>query len=374
MGSDTPAMTAQLGFFKEIDGTITGASLHRRSEMLRKITDLFVAGSSDFAGQDISNILTMSSFHSSPKSNSPRGNCSRNVLRGFKMRRRRSFALWRFDDTLNVAGPVPTQIRRSSTTRPLSKLQGQKVRVICSPSRSAHPDEPVTDVLVERGDREVLISVVDNFGASISDSGFSTLVHRSEGDDMLADLVGSRPEIPAPLLGALVAKASLAVRAKLEAAHPEAKAEIRRAVAEAADRVEAQIASPVFDYTAATAAIESLKQSGKLDESALASFAKSGAYAEVTAALAIMCDVPVQFVERAMGRDQSENLVVLAKAIGLSSSTLNEILLLRAKKGFLAQGEIAQRLARFNRLQSGTAQEIVRLHRTRAQINPSMPK
>ena len=90
-------------------------------------------------------------------------------------------------------------------------------------SHRASLNELVTDVLVERGDREVLINTIDNFGASISDSGFSTLVQRSEGDDMLVDLVGSRPEIPSPSLSALIAKASSAVRAKLEAAHPRPK-------------------------------------------------------------------------------------------------------------------------------------------------------
>jgi uncharacterized protein (DUF2336 family) len=197
-------------------------------------------------------------------------------------------------------------------------------------------------------------------------------VRRSDGDDALADLVGSRPEIPSPLLVTLVKKASAAVRAKLEAAHPMAKEEIPRAVAEAAGHVEQRMTSTLFDYTVAMAQVEALKRAGRLDEAALAGFAKSGAYNELTAALALMCNLPLQFIERAMTRDRSETLVVLAKAIGLSWSTVNEILLLRSKRGFLAQGEIVQRLARFDRLQSSTAQEIMRLHRTRAQVGPSV--
>ncbi len=59
-----------------------------------------------------------------------------------------------------------------------------------------------------------------------------------------------------------------------------------------------------------------------------------------------------------MTRDRSETLVVITKAIGLSWSTVNEIMVLRAKKGFLAHNEIGQRLARFDRLQSGTAKEM----------------
>ena len=367
------AMTAELAFIEEIDGPITGASADRRSEMLRKITDLFVDGSDEFTGEDISIFddvlvrlaaeIEQSARELLAKRLAPIRNSPPQIIRALA-----------FDDAVEVAGPVLTQSAQldDKTLVEIARTKGQGHMLAIS--QRASLNEPVTDVLVERGNREVLINTIDNFGASISDNGFSTLVRRSEGDDMLADLVGSRPEIPAPLLRVLVVKASSAVRVKLEAAHPQAKAEIHRAVAEAAGHVEARITSPMFDYTAAMASIESLQQSGKLDEAALASFAKRGAYEEVTVALAVMCGLSIHFVERAMSRDRSENLAVLAKAIGLSWSTVNEILVLRARKGFLAQGEIVQRLARFNRLQSATAQEILRLHRTRAQINPPIQK
>ena len=41
-------------------------------------------------------------------------------------------------------------------------------------------------MLVERGDREVVHSVVKNVGARFSDAGFRMLVKRSAGDDDLA--------------------------------------------------------------------------------------------------------------------------------------------------------------------------------------------
>ena len=47
-------MTAELAFIDEIDGPITRASSSRRSEMLRKMTDLFVDGSDQFTDEDIS--------------------------------------------------------------------------------------------------------------------------------------------------------------------------------------------------------------------------------------------------------------------------------------------------------------------------------
>jgi uncharacterized protein (DUF2336 family) len=357
-------MTAQLAFIDEIDGPITRASGGRRSEMLRKMTDLFVDGADQFTGEDISIFdgvlgrlaieIELSARELLAKRLAPVRNSPPQIIRALA-----------FDDAVTVAGPVLTQAAQldDKTLVEIARTKGQGHMLAIS--HRASLNELVTDVLVELGDREVLINTVDNFGASISDDGFSALVRRSEGDDMLADLVGSRPEIPVPSLSALIAKASAAVRAKLEVAHPRAKAEIRRVVAEAAGRVEARVASTTFDYSAAMASIETLKQMRKLDESVLASFAQAGAFEQVIVVLAVMCNVPLPFVERSMTRDQSENLLVLAKAIGLSWSTVNDILVLRAKRGFLAQGEIVQRLARFNRLQSATAQEIVRLHRPR---------
>ena len=55
--------------------------------------------------------------------------------------------------------------------------------------------EAVTDMLVERGDREVVHSVVKNSGAHFSDAGFRMLVKRSAGDDDLATVVGLRSDI-----------------------------------------------------------------------------------------------------------------------------------------------------------------------------------
>jgi len=366
-------MTAPIPFLKEVDGSISNASPGRRADMLRKITDLFINGCDEFTGEDISVFDDVIIRLAAEIEQSARALLSRRLapLRNSPPEIIRVLA---FDDAIEVAGPVLTQSARldDKTLVEIAKTRGQKHMLAISERASL--SELVTDALVELGDREVMINTVDNFGAAISDTGFSTLVRRSDGDDTLVELVGSRPEIPSPLLVTLVTKASAAVRAKLEAAHPMAKAEIQLAVTEAAGRVESRMTSTLFDYTVAMATVEALQRSGKLDEAALAAFAKSGSCNEVTAALALICNLPLQFVERAMTRDRSETLVVLARAIGLSRSTVNEILLLRAKRGFLAQGEIVQRLARFDRLQSATAQEIMRLHRSRAQINPSIPR
>ena len=52
----------------------------------------------------------------------------------------------------------------------------------------------MTDILVERGDRDVVHAVVKNRGARFSNAGFRLLVTRSDGDDALASEVGMRSD------------------------------------------------------------------------------------------------------------------------------------------------------------------------------------
>jgi hypothetical protein len=83
----------------------------------------------------------------------------------------------------------------------------------------------VTDILVESGDRRVVLSTVKNAGAKLSDNDF-VLVRRSNGGDQLAECVGARLDVPERVFHQLLDAASDAVRAKLKAARPEFKDDI----------------------------------------------------------------------------------------------------------------------------------------------------
>jgi uncharacterized protein (DUF2336 family) len=359
--------SAELTFIREVEKAVSGASLDRRGEMVRKITDLFVSRSDELSAEDLTIFDDVIMRFASEIEQAARALLSRRLapIRNAPPQIIRVLA---FDDSIEVAGPVLTQSTRLDDRTLIENARTKSQAHLLAISQRGSLSEVVTDVLVELGDREVVLNLADNFGASISDRGFSLLVGRSEGDDLLSEFVGSRPEIPASLLTALVAKASESVRAKLEASHPLAKAAVQRAVAEAANRVETQAVLGKLDYTAALKTIADLRQTGQLNERALSNFARNGAYAETIAMLATMCNLPLPFVEQVMGRDRSEALMVLARAIGLSWSTAQDILLLRADKGVIARSEIVHRLSRYERLQPSAAQEIVRVFRSRAQV------
>ena len=64
-------------------------------------------------------------------------------------------------------------------------------------------EEAVTDVLVTRGNREVVNSVANNNGARFSDFGFLHMIQRAEGDSILAEQLGLRKDIPRHLFPAV---------------------------------------------------------------------------------------------------------------------------------------------------------------------------
>jgi uncharacterized protein (DUF2336 family) len=365
-------MGADLSFIDEIENVIAHGSTDRRSQILERVTDLFVLGSARLSEDDISifddvigrlaakieqSAQVLLANRLAPIANSPPKTI-------------RTLAL---HDAIEVAGPVLTQSVRLDDQTLLEvatqKGQGHMLAI----AHRASLSEAVTDVLVERGDRDVVLGTVENRGARFSRLGFARLLQRSESDDGIAASVGARPDLPPHLLLTLVAHASETARSRLEAANPQAKKAVREAVIEATQRVQAEVLEEAPGYAVGLATVENLQQSGRLNEPALAEFAKCGSFVETSAALAVMAALPLSFIEQAMVSDRSETILVLGRAIGLSWPTVKEILLLRAKKRIISETDIARALASFERLRPQTAQEIVGYYRTRARGKASRP-
>jgi len=222
----------------------------------------------------------------------------------------------------------------------------------------------VTDILLERGNREVALSTAGNPGASFSEFGYSSLVRRSSGDDEMAVCTWSRPEIPRRHLLELFAEASEAVRRRLSKQDPRKAALIAETVTRAASQLQTRTREGSADFAGASARVQSLRDAGKLDESALFDFANLQKFAETVLALSITCDLPVGLVERALVEERSEQVLVLAKAIGLTWKTTKAILLLQARAEKSA-AELERLLQTFLRLKPETAAKAVQFYRLR---------
>jgi uncharacterized protein (DUF2336 family) len=262
LASARPMMTT-LAFVTEVEDAIARGTSRQRREILRRVTDMFVLGSHRYSDQEIDLLDDLFERLAAEIEASARSLLAMRLapIPNAPPRIIRSLAV---DDAADVACPILIQCERLPDATLVEVAREKSQEHLFAISLRPTVSKAVTDILVDRGDQLVVLSIAENRGASLSDFGFSILVKRAEGEDRLAASVGARPEIPPHLFARLLAQASHAVRAKLEAAHPNAPGEIERTVGQVADQLQAAKIAASPGYANAKALIEPLYQSNRL--------------------------------------------------------------------------------------------------------------
>jgi uncharacterized protein (DUF2336 family) len=219
--------------------------------------------------------------------------------------------------------------------------------------------EAVTDELVRRGDREVARCLADNRGARISEKGFYRLVKRAEEDGILAEKVGLRPDIPAPMFRDLLTKATAVVQKRLLASTtPEVRSAIHDVLLKVSKEVGARVGPR--DYHAAQREVLALHRAGQMNEATLAMFCNANKYEETVVALAALAKVPIDVVDRLMGGDRPDPVLILCKAAGLSWPTVRAVIIARPAGTGTSKHGLDAAFADYGRLSASTAQRVVR--------------
>jgi uncharacterized protein (DUF2336 family) len=269
------------------------------------------------------------------------------------------------DDEIAVAGPVLTHSPRLSTSDLVSiaheKGQAHLLAIAARPTI----EHQVTDVLVNRGNRDVMHRLAGNAGAAFSDTGYSTLVRRAEGDESLVEKLGRRLDIPLQLFRDLLLKATEAVRSRLMAAvGPEKQDEIRKVLADVSNEIGRE--SPAArSFEDAQRLVALLKETGRLNEGEIHNFAKLDKYEEAVAGLATMCSVPCDLIERLAQSGRTDALLVPSKAAGLAWPTVRLLLELCGKRQTIAPHDIELAAKEFNKLSAPTAARVLRFWQVR---------
>jgi len=361
-------MNPQTNLIVELEDVLASKHLARRAEILRKVTDLFVLGSGKFSedqielfdivmGKLLENIeqAARAQFGSriARLSDAPR-----NVVRVLAS-----------DNAIEVAGPILTHSERLDEATMVETAQTQGQDHLLAISGRKVLVEAVTDVLVERGNKSVVSATARNGGARFSDFGVSTLVRKACDDGDLALCVWSRPDIPRQNLIKLFVDASEAVKNQLVEADPRRAELIKALVAKASDEIQAKARAGSHDFAQALDHVSQLHAAKKLGEAQLLAFANEGSFDKVVAALALMCNLPVGVVERAFVQNQTEQIIVLARALDISWVTTVTLLLLHAGVNGSSRQQLDQCFTNFSRLQPKTAQTALQFYRMRDKAN-----
>lgn len=369
-GDDANATMSQT-LIDELEDAITKQNLRQRATVMRRVTDLFIVNGTGFSQEHIAMFDDVMSRLVVAIDKSARAEFGNLLARhgNAPLQTTRILAL---DDEIAVAGPI---LSHSQCVDEATLVEGAKTKSqehLLAISQRGAISEAVTDVLVERGNADVVVNTAANAGAKFSEFGCSTLVARSGEDKAIALRVWLRPDIPRHHLLTLFASASEEVQRGLEVADRQKAQLYRYMVAQAKNQIQTQIRDGSENYTTARPYIESLNRSGGLTDERLKAFARQNQFDEVAIALSLMADLSVGHIERAFVHQQADHLLVIAKAIGLSWETTKAILVMRAPSENKTDPEIGRHYASFMKLQQSTAISALQFYRLRARAEAQL--
>jgi uncharacterized protein (DUF2336 family) len=356
-------MFASASLIPELEDIIQHGSQAKRAKTLKRIANLFIDGADHFSDEHVGlfdDVLCRLVVEIEAKA---RAEMSRTLapITNAPTQLMRTLA---HDDDIAVAGPVLTQSVRLQETDlvELAKTKGQD-HLVAIAGRSGI-GEAITDVLVRRGNPDVVRNMADNQSARLSEGGFSALVQRADGDGELAEKVGQRLDIPPHLFRDLLVRATAVVQQRLlAAAKPETQAEIQRVLEKVSKEFDQS--TPARDYTAAQRVVLELHQTGKLGETKLADFANDKKFEEMVAALSVLCGVPIETADRLMVGDRPDPILILCKAAGYGWPTARAIILARPTAKSPSSHALDAAFANFEKLSPSTAQRVVRFWQVR---------
>ena len=261
------------------------------------------------------------------------------------------------DDEIEVAGSVlATSSRlRTSDLVEIASTKGQDH--LLAISGRANLPEAVTDVIVDRGEGKVIRKLANNASARFSDSGYSKIVTRSEGDTELVEILGLRVDLPVKFLRDLLKCATEAVRERLMAlAPPELQEEIKRVL----KTISAAAQENARDFSRVEALVKLLHQKSELHDDAIIKFSEAKKFEEVAAALALLGGVPTEMMAQLMEGPRSDLILIPCKGAGLSWIAVESILCNRPSKQKIGAETLKVAAKDYGKLSLETAQRTLR--------------
>jgi uncharacterized protein (DUF2336 family) len=280
-----------------------------------------------------------------------------------------------FDDSIDVAGPVLRESGRLDTEALVANARSKSQPHLLAISERKVIEEKVTDILVTRGNWDVVNSVANNGGARFSDFGFLHMIKRAEGDAILAEQLGLRRDIPRHIFQQLIAKASEEVKGRLERERPDLVDQVQSTVTEVAGALQSRFGPASKTYFVAKRVVTKQHQQGNLNQNSIVGYAQAHKLDEVTIGLSLLCALPGDVIERALFDRDREMLLILAKALDFSWETTMALLFLGAKDHRITAQDLRDLKEDYDRLNNETSRTVLEFYQSRrnpgdADVNP----
>lgn len=353
----------------EIQDTSVSGLTKRQLRALTRITDLFIAGSGHHSNKQIELFDDVFKTLVAVIELKTRIKLARYVATAPDAPAAlvRAFAS---DDAIAVAAPVLSQSTALSDSDLVVNASTQGQGHLHAIAQRQTISEIVTEILIERGEPNVVHTVAKNAGARISDGGFRELVVRSGDDAQLALHVGMRRDIPRHHLLKLLETASASVCAKIVKANPQLADAVQDAVTEVVDDINLEVRNKFPEHVRAKSRVKRLQNWKELSEANVHAAARSQNFEQTVLALSALAFCPIEMAERAILNENPGVVQVLAKAAGCSWATVKELLLMRAADRRMSEMDLRRARENYERLEAQTAKRVLEFYDARRQERP----
>lgn len=357
-------MTAATSLIPGLEEIVRGDDPKRRADAARKIADLFLQGAAHLRAEHVELFdgvllgLVPRTEMAARADLAERLSLLRNAPPALVDQLAR-------EDEILIAGPL---LRRSPVIDEQALIEiacakGQEHLMAMTERPALSPD--LTDVIIRRGDRDVVRKTAKNAGAAFSQAGYSTLIERAGRDGVLTLAVGQRDDLSDQHLKQLLEGSIDVIRRRLlDVVKPARQAAIKRAMSDITG-----VMAPVErrrNFEPAQRAILALHKAGGLNEAALLGFASAYRYEESIAAFSAMSGVRIAMLDRLIASDRHDPILIVGKAIGLKWATVRALILLRLGPHRVpSPADIEGARVNFARLMPSTAERVVNFWKAR---------
>lgn len=357
-------MTMLYSLIDEVQDASASGSTKRQLRALTRITDLFLAGSARYSKQQVELFDEVFKVLVAAIEVKTRIRLARRFAGDAAAPAVLVRAIAANDDAA-VAAPVLSQSPVLTEPDLVASASTQSQDHLMAIARRETISAAVTDILIERGEQQVVHAVARNAGAQISEDGFSELVLRAGADGELALHVGTRRDIPRHHFLKLLETASASVCSRLVAANPDLTEVVQETVTEVIDDINGEVRRHSAAHAKARFRIKRLSEWKELREVDVHAGARSQNFEKTVTALAALAGCPIEVAERAVLNENPGAVQIIAKAAGCSWATAKALLLMTVAERKMSKADIEHARANFEHLERRTARRVLEFYEAR---------
>jgi uncharacterized protein (DUF2336 family) len=353
----------------EVEDAIASGEPERRANTLRRLTGLFIDESPKLSETHVSVFDEVILRLAREIEFRARIELSERLadLANAPMRVTRDLA---FDEDIRVAGPVIERSTRldEDDLLTIARERGQSHLLALSSRRDL--SEQLTDVIVERGNRQVSRAVASNHTARFSDHGFQTLAQRAGRDAQLNAILRLRADLPAHLVETLLTKAKEKAREQMSDMDESAAGLIDETLEASTDATSLTRSSLalVDDFDEVTEKVSRLSRERNLVEDDVVRLVNEDRLPEAIAVMAKLAGVPTQVAAHAYSASHYDPLLFVVRSIKFGWPTFKLLLTYKAGRE-PSPATLKSAFAAFEKLSPATAQRVLRFAAARDNMN-----